>query len=112
MSVKKDRIESVIKREIAMAITTQLNDPALKFASVTDVEVSDDLSFATVFVSFIREEDKEKGIEVLVKSKGFLRTIISKSIKTRRVPVILIKLDESSEKGSKIDDILNKIKED
>ena len=111
MSVRKDRLESIIKRQIAKTITTQLNDPALKFVNVTDVEVSDDLSYATVFVSFLNDEDKVKGMEVLEKSKGLLRTVVSKSITTRRIPEISIKLDESSEKGSKIDAILNKIKE-
>lgn len=111
MSVRKDRLESIIKRQIAKTITTQLNDPALKFVNVTDVEVSDDLSYATVFVSFLNDEDKVKGMEVLEKSKGLLRTVVSKSITTRRIPEISIKLDESSEKGSKIDAILNQIKE-
>ncbi len=111
MSVRKDRLESIIKRQVAKTITTQLNDPALKFVNVTDVEVSDDLSYATVFVSFLNEEDKEKGLAVLEKSKGLLRTVVSKSITTRRIPEITIKLDESSEKGSRIDEILNKIKE-
>lgn len=111
MSVRKDRLESIIKRQVAKTITTQLNDPALKFVNVTDVEVSDDLSYATVFVSFLNGEDKEKGLAVLEKSKGLLRTVVSKSITTRRIPEITIKLDESSEKGSRIDEILNKIKE-
>lgn len=111
MSVRKDRLESTIKRQIAKTITSQLDDPSLNFVNVTDVEVSDDLSYATVFVSFINEEDKEKGLEALERSKGLLRTVVSKSITTRRVPEISIKLDESSEKGSRIDEILNKIKD-
>lgn len=110
MSVKKERIESVIKREIAKTITNTLNDPALKFCSVTDVVLTDDLSYATVYVSFLEEKDKEKGLDVLIKAKGMLRTVVSKSIDTRRTPEILIKLDESSEQGARIDSILNEIK--
>lgn len=111
MSVRKERLESIIKRQIAKTITTELNDPALKFVNVTDVEVSDDLSHANVFVSFLNDEDKQKGLAVLQKSKGLLRTVVSKSITTRRVPEIHIKLDESSERGTKIDQILNQIKD-
>lgn len=109
MSLKKERLESVIKREIALTITNKLNDPALKFCSVTDVVVTDDLSFATVYVSFLEESHKEKGMEVLIKAKGLLRTAVSKAIDTRRTPEILIKLDESSEHGAKIDSILDQI---
>lgn len=111
MSLKKERIESIIQRQVAKTITTELNDPALKFVSVTDVELTNDMSFATIFVSFLEDKDKAKGLEVLEKSKGLLRTVVSKSITTRRTPEILIKLDESSEHGSRIDQILNKINE-
>jgi ribosome-binding factor A len=107
MSLKKERIESLIKREVALTITNKINDPALKFCSVTDVVLTDDLSFATVYVSFLSEKDKEPGINVLVKAKGMLRSVVSKSIGTRRTPEILIKLDESSERGARIDSILN-----
>ena len=109
MSLKKERVESIILRQVAKTITTQINDPSLKYANVTDVEVTNDLSFATVYVSFLDEKDKVKGMEALIKAKGYLRNVVSKSLSTRRTPEILIKLDESSERGTKIDEILNKI---
>lgn len=109
MSLKKERVESIILRQVAKTITTEINDPSLKYANVTDVEVTNDLSFATVYVSFLDEKDKVKGMEALIKAKGYLRNVVSKSLSTRRTPEILIKLDESSERGTKIDEILNKI---
>ena len=109
MSLKKERVESIILRQVARTITTEINDPSLKYANVTDVEVTNDLSFATVYVSFLDEKDKVKGMEALIKAKGYLRNVVSKSLSTRRTPEILIKLDESSERGTKIDEILNKI---
>lgn len=112
MSIKKERIESIIKREVAKTINVKLNDPALKFLSVTDVVVTNDLSYATVYVSFLKEEDKEAGIRVLDKAKGLLRSDVSKALDTRRTPEILIKLDESTEYGAKIDTILNQLKKD
>ena len=78
MSLKKERVESIIQRQVAKTITTELNDPALKFVSVTDVELTNDMSFATIFVSFLEDKDKAKGLEVLEKSKGLLRTVVSK----------------------------------
>lgn len=112
MSLKKERVESIIQRQVAKTITNELNDPALKFVSVTDVELTNDLSYATVFVSFLEDKDKVKGMEALVRAKGLLRSVVSKSLTTRRTPEILIKLDESSEHGSKIDTILNKLNKD
>ena len=62
MSVKKDRIESLIKRELAPIIQNRLNDPSLEFVSITDVELTNDLSYATIYVSFLKEENNEKGV--------------------------------------------------
>ena len=112
MSLKKERVESIIQRQVAKTITNELNDPALKFVSVTDVELTNDLSYATVFVSFLEDKDKVKGMEALVRAKGLLRSVVSKSLTTRRTPEILIKLDASSEHGRKIDTILNKLNKD
>ena len=69
MSLKKERVESIILRQVAKTITTEINDPSLKYANVTDVEVTNDLSFATVYVSFLDEKDKVKGMEALIKAK-------------------------------------------
>lgn len=109
MSVRKDRIESIIKREIAPAILNKLNDPSLKSANVTDVVVTNDLSFATIYVSFLNDNDKKKGIQALIKAKGLLRTEVSRALSTRRTPDLIFKLDESSEYGSKIDTLLTKL---
>lgn len=109
MSVRKDRIESIIKREIAPAILNKLNDPSLKSANVTDVEVTNDLSFATIYVSFLKDSDKKKGMIALNKAKGLLRSEVSRALSTRRTPDLIFKLDESSEYGSKIDTLLAKL---
>lgn len=112
MSLKKERVESIIKREVANSIVNKLNDPALKFVSVTDVQVTNDLSYATVYVSFLDDKQKQKGIERLEKVKGMLRTDVSKALSTRRTPDLIFKLDESIEYGSKIENILQKIKDE
>ena len=40
MTVKQERYESLIKKEVALVIQNQLNDPSLDFVSVTDVELT------------------------------------------------------------------------
>ena len=111
MSLKKERIESIIQKELAPIINTRLNDPSLKFVSVTDVKLTDDLSFAYVYVSFLDEKDKEKGMEALIRTKGTLRSEIAKRLSTRRSPDLVFKLDESLEHGNRIETILAQIKD-
>ena len=112
MSVKKERIETLIKRELAPIIVNRLSDPALDMVTVTDVDLTNDMSYATVFVSFLKEENVEKGMEALQKAKGMLRSEIAKVLTTRRTPELLFKFDESIHHGAKISEIIAKIHEE
>ena len=90
-------------------IFTSLILPSLT-VKVTDVDVSNDHSYATVYVTFLgKKERNEKGIKTLNKAKGYIRSELSKRLKTRRVPEINFKLDESYEKARKLDAILQQI---
>ena len=44
MSFKADRVASVIKKSISEMLVTELSDPKIGFATITDVEVTNDLS--------------------------------------------------------------------
>lgn len=112
MSVKKERIETLIKRELAPIIVNRLSDPVLDMITVTDVDLTNDLSYATVYVSFLKEENKEKGMEALEKAKGMLRSEIAQVLTTRRTPELLFKFDESIQHGAKISEIIAKIHEE
>ncbi|QIK70079.1 30S ribosome-binding factor RbfA [Erysipelothrix sp. HDW6C] len=112
MTVKKERVESIIKRELAPIILNRLNDPSLSFVSVTDVEVTNDFSFATIYVSFLEEKNKVPGMEALNRAKGILRSEVSKALSIRRTPELIFKLDESIEYGNHIATLLEKIKKD
>lgn len=112
MSVKKERIETLIKRELAPIIVNRLDDPALNMVTVTDVDLTNDMSYATVYVSFFNEDSIEKGMEALEKAKGMLRTEIAQVLTTRRTPELLFKYDESIHHGAKISEIISKIHEE
>ncbi|HKM23796.1 MAG TPA: 30S ribosome-binding factor RbfA [Erysipelothrix sp.] len=112
MSIKRERIESTIKKELAPIINNRLNDPSLKFVSITDVKLTNDMSFAYIYVSFLEAKNKEKGMEALIRSKGTLRSEVAKTLTTRRSPDLVFKLDESLETGNKIETILAQIKDE
>jgi len=53
---RKDRIGEEIKREIAMLIRDNIKDPRVNgLVSVTDVEVTKDIRYATIYVSCLGE---------------------------------------------------------
>ena len=74
--------------------------------------MSNDFSYATLYVSFLDENKREKGLEALEKAKGLLRSKVASVMNTRRTPEVIISYDESIVQGAKIDAILEKIKEE
>lgn len=108
MANKQERIASIIRKNIAEIIQFQVKDPHLGFVSIPEVRVSKDFSYATVYVSFIKDEEIEPSLEVLNKAKGFIRTELSHKLDTRRVPEIRFVLDEGYKKEERITELLKK----
>ena len=108
MANKQERIATIIRKNIAEIIQFQIKDPNLGFVSIPEVKVSKDFSYATVYVSFIKEEDIKPSMEVLNKAKGFIRSELASKLDTRRVPEIRFVVDDGYKKEARIEELLNK----
>ncbi len=108
MANKQERIATIIRKNVAEIIQFQIKDPHLGFVSIPEVRVSKDFSYATVYVSFIKDEDIAPSLEVLNKAKGFIRSELASKLDTRRVPEIRFVLDEGYKKEERIAELLKK----
>lgn len=108
MANKQERIATIIRKNIAEIIQFQVKDPHLGFVSIPEVKVSKDFSYATVYVSFFKDEDIVPSLEVLNKAKGFIRSELATKLDTRRVPEIRFVLDEGYKKEERIAELLKK----
>ena len=108
MANKQERIATLIRKNIAEIVQFELKNPNLGFVTIPEVKVSTDFSYAKVYVSFIKEEEIEKGLEVLEHSKGFIRSRLASKMDTRRVPEISFVLDEGYKKEARIEELLKK----
>ena len=108
MANKQERIAAIIRKNIAEIIQFQIKDPHLGFVSIPEVRVSKDFSYATVYVSFFKDEDIKPSLEVLNKAKGFIRSELATKLDTRRVPEIRFVLDEGYKKEERIEELLKK----
>ena len=68
MANKQERIATIIRKNIAEIIQFQVKDPHLGFVSIPEVRVSKDFSYATVYVSFFKDEDIEPSLAALNKA--------------------------------------------
>ncbi|MCI5938323.1 MAG: 30S ribosome-binding factor RbfA [Bacilli bacterium] len=111
MAFKKERMEKILEREISNIIFQDIKDERIKFVTITNVNITNDLSIATVFYTVFGNENQiNASIEALNEAKGFIRTILSKKLEVKKTPDLRFKYDESYEQGNKIEAILNSLK--
>jgi ribosome-binding factor A len=111
MTVRPERVAHLMRREIAEILEHRMRDPRLStMVSVTDVEVSRDLSFARVFVSSLgSEEERARTVQALQSAAGYVRHELSPRLGLREVPDLRFVLDDSLERGSRVESILKRI---
>ena len=108
---RSQRVGDLIREEVADIIMYKLKDPRLSFITVTGVEMTADLKLARVFVSILKEEDREVSMEVLNASKPFMRSVLTRRLKMKFIPTLEFRLDSSIDYGFKIDRLLKEIKD-
>ena len=110
MTLKAEKIAGIIQKEISEIIQFSLKDPKIGFITITDVTVTNDLSIATMYVSFLGQKPREEaGMKALDRSRGYLRSELAKRMTIRKVPELIFKLDDSLERGNKIERIISEI---
>jgi len=101
--MKQQRLEKInheMQRVIGTLITTELRDPRLGFATVTRVEVSDDLKHAKVYTSVIGDRHvARQTLDALGHAAGFLRGELGHRIDLRYTPELTFVEDRSAEKA-------------
>ncbi|MBQ2972228.1 MAG: 30S ribosome-binding factor RbfA [Ruminococcus sp.] len=100
-----------IKRELS-AIFRELKDPRVTevFLSIVRVEVTNDLSYCTVFVSSLEGIEKTKNAcKGLDSASGFIRRELGHRLKLRHVPSLIFTATDSIEYSAEISRILNSL---
>lgn len=111
--VRTHRIAEEIKRELALIIPGKIKDPRVNgIISITGVEVTNDLSYAKVYITQLGSNNNQKDVlKGLEKAAGFIRSELGKAVRLRHVPELIFEFDSSLEYGAKIDSIIGKINE-
>jgi len=109
----KHRIERVterIKQVLSEVIAYELKDPRVGLITVTRVKLTPDLAKATVFLSVMGDEAKQRtSFRALEHARGHIQTVVTSRIRIRRHPEIVFKLDEGYQKGQRISRILSEL---
>jgi len=102
------RIEEQIQRILSDVVRTDVRDPRLEKAMITEVEVSRDLSVAWVyFTSFGTDIEPDSLAEAFGSASGFLRSRLARELTVRNVPELRFKFDDSLRKGEALESLID-----
>ncbi len=104
---RTDRIGAELRRALAPLVQSAVRDHGLPAVSVSDVEITRDLDWATVWVTALIAEDGRPAVKALNAIAYEIRRSLARSgIRMRRVPELKFKYDDSVDKGERIDTLL------
>ncbi|MCX8641655.1 MULTISPECIES: 30S ribosome-binding factor RbfA [unclassified Gilliamella] len=109
---RSSRVGHELQKEIAIILQREIKDPRLGMVTVSGVDISRDLSYAKVFVTFLNDDDPqviEQGLTVLNDAKGYIRTLIGKAMRLRIIPEIKFFYDESLVKGMQMSNLVSDV---
>jgi ribosome-binding factor A len=110
MTRRRERVAHDLRSRLAEVLIQNVRDPRLELVTLTDVEVSPDLSFARVFYRTIGDpEGTERALE---RAKPFIRRRLAEGLTLRRVPELAFRLDETPERAARVEEILDQLEEE
>lgn len=103
---RSDRLSAELRRLLGSMVHAAVRDNALPSMSVSDVEVTRDFDFATIFVTALMPGQAVEGVKSLNEMAKEFRRDLSKVMRVRRVPELRFKYDDSVDRGERIEALL------
>ena len=111
MSTRRQlKAAEAVREVVSMAILTEVRDPRVRDVTVTGVEMDADMRSATVHVSVMGDDSKQKlALRGLANSAGFLQSRIADRIETRYTPRLRFEIDGGVKKSLEIARVLAEV---
>jgi ribosome-binding factor A len=109
---RTQRVAQELQKEIAIILQREIKDPRLGMVTVSGVDLSRDLVYAKVFVTFLNDQDQQqidKGIRILNDAVGFIRTLVGKAMRLRVVPQLTFVYDNSLVEGMRMSNLVTDV---
>ena len=101
------RVGDQMRAVLAELVQREVQDPGVGFVTVTEVRMSSDLQYATVFISVMGDGDCEtQSLASLRRAAPFLRSEVGKRLRLRHTPALRIQLDQTLAQSDRIEELL------
>lgn len=111
MSRRTDRINGLFREEISELLLRHVKDPRISgLITVTEVENSEDMRHAKVYISVMgTEEERKSALAGLQAAAGFIRHELVQRLSLRRIPDLTFIRDDSIERGTRVLQIMHEL---
>lgn len=110
---RPQRVAQEMQKEIALILQREIKDPRLgMMTTVPGVEMSRDLAYAKVYVTFLNDKDEDAvkaGIKALQEASGFIRSLLGKAMRLRIVPELTFFYDNSLVEGMRMSNLVTSV---
>lgn len=107
---RTQRIASEMQKEISKILMDDISDPRLTdgvLVSVTEVEVTNDLSYADIYISVLGDNTKKQSVfDALKQATGYIKVLIGERMRLRSMPEFRFKVDSSIKRGAYMDKLI------
>ena len=104
------RVAELLKRELAVLISRELNDSRINSVTVTSVTVTKDLRQSAVYVSSTDQNVSKGQVEKLLNNASrFLRRLVSQQVNLRITPTLLFKYDNTIQRGIEMNALIDSL---
>jgi len=107
--IRIERLNDILVKEISYILMTEVKDSNVRFVTITDVDITNDLSYAKVYFTVLKDEYLDVTQKALNKASSFIRGKLSERIDIRHTPELKFIFDESIKYGEKIEKIIEEI---
>ncbi|KKS33494.1 MAG: Ribosome-binding factor A [Parcubacteria group bacterium GW2011_GWC2_42_13] len=104
------RINSLIRDELSNILLREVEFPESVLATITRVEVSDDLFNVNVYISVIPDNKRERVFEILNKLVYFIQQKLNKRLRVRPIPKIFFKKEKLTAGAARVEELLEEAK--
>lgn len=105
---RNERTEALLREKIAIIVLERLNDPRLGFVTITRARLSGDRRLCTVSFTVLGTPTQRRlSARALQDAAPHIQEVLAKSMRMRTLPVLRFEYDESVEKTSRMNALLD-----
>jgi len=106
---RTSRVSQQVQKELARILQQEVKDPRIGMVTISGVDITRDLAYAKVFVTFltIGDQTNEESLEGLNSAAGYVRRLLGKAMRLRIVPEVRFCFDETLTEGLRLSELVS-----